>query len=182
MEIRTQLAIVTTVGLAWGGGNLVRVRPFLHHSAHAERLSLAALEQRVARNPEDLPATRVLLRRYLELGMPQVVVDQANRAPSAVQQDGVVALYGARAQEALGHVDSANALVTGALNRCGAIPLELAEGSGCDVRTQTELSLEGAALDLMQRWRITPLTDPSRASVAHEMATRPVRISTRVAW
>jgi hypothetical protein len=182
MEVRTQLAIVTTVGLAWGGGNLVRVRPLLAHSPAAERLTLAALERQVAQHPEDVHATRVLLRRYLDLGMPQLVVDQTNRSPALVQQDGVVALYGARGLEALGRVDSANAVVTGALNRCGVVPLELAEGSGCDVRTQTDLALEGAALDLMQRWQLTPLSDPRRAGIAHEMATRPVRISTRVQW
>ena len=57
--------------------------------------------------------------------------------------------------------------------------MALADGAGCDVRTQTELAIEGAALDRMIQWHVTPVSDPGRASLAHEIATRPVRISTQ---
>ncbi len=177
MEIRTQFAIVGAVAAAWVGGQWVRVRPVLDRASEAERMSLGALEQRVARHPDDAVATRVLLRRYLDHGMPRVVSDTARRAPAALQRDGVVCLLCARAEEALGNVSSANAIVTGALNRCNAVPMSLADGAGCDVRTQTELAIEGAALDRMIQWRVTPVSDPARASLAHELATRPVRIS-----
>ncbi len=179
MEVRTQLAIVAAVGLAWGAGHWVRVRPVMEQTREAERLSIGALEERVARRPDDAIATRVLLRRYLDQGMTRLVVDTARRAPESVQRDGAVTLSVARAQEALGQVATANALVVGAMRRCGTLPADLAEGAGCDVRTQTELAFEGAALDRMTQWNITPLTDPTRASLAHELSTRPVRITAR---
>ncbi len=146
-------------------------------ATEAERMSLGSLEQRVAQHPDDTVATRVLLRRYLDHGMPRVVGDTVRRAPENTQRDGVVCLLCARAEEALGNVAAANAIVTGALNRCSAVPVSLADGAGCDVRTQTELAIEGAALERMAAWRITPVSDPARASIAHELATRPVRIS-----
>ena len=180
MEIRTQIAIVGAVAAAWVGGQWVRVRPVLDRASEAERMSLGALEQRVAQRPDDAIATRVLLRRYLDLGMPRVVGDTVRRAPATIQRDGVVCLLCARSEEALGNVAAASAIVTGALNRCVALPMDLADGAGCDVRTQTELTIEGAALDRMTEWRVSPVSDPARASLAHEIATRPVRIPVRV--
>ncbi len=179
MEIRTQMAVVGALAAVWVGGQWVRVRPMLDRATEAERMALGALEQRVAQHPDDAIATRVLLRRYLDHGMPRVVTDTVRRAPAGIQRDGVVSLLWARAEERLGNVSAANALVTGALGRCGAVPDTLADGAGCDVRTQTELTIEGAALERMIEWHITPVTDPARASVAHEIATRPVRITTR---
>lgn len=179
MEVRAQLVIVGVVALGWAAGNLVTVRPVMGNAAETERLSLAALEERVARSPEDVVGARVLLRRYLDLGMTRLARDTFRRAPARIQRDGIVTLYAARAEEALGNVVVANALVNGALGRCGVIPMELGEGAGCDVRTQAELSIEGAALDRMIQWNITPLSDPQRASLAHELSTRPVRIMAR---
>lgn len=176
MEVRTQLALVGLVALGWVAGNLVSVRPVLGNAAQAERLSLGGLEERLARRPDDVVSARVLLRRYLDLGMTRLARDTFRRAPVRVQHDGAVSLLAARAEEALGNVPAANALVNGALSRCGVIPEQLAEGAGCDVRTQAELSIEGAALDRMVQWNITPLSDPQRASLAHELSTRPVRI------
>lgn len=179
MEVRAQLVIVGVVALGWAAGNLVTVRPVLGNAAETERLSLAGLEERVARSPDDVVSARVLLRRYLDHGMTRLARDTFRRAPQRVQRDGAVTLYAARAEEALGNVAVANALVNAALGRCGVIPMELGEGAGCDVRTQAELSIEGAALDRMIQWNITPLTDPQRASLAHELSTRPVRIMAR---
>ncbi len=177
VEVKTQLVIVGAVALAWAGGRWVRVRPVLEQVSEAERMSLGALEERVARRADDVVATRVLLRRYLDLGMPQVVTDTVRRAPVGLQRDGVVALVSARAEERLGNVVRANAIAQGALSRCVAIPPALDEAAGCDVRTQTELSIESTALDRMIQWRVTPLSDPARALLAHELATRPVRVS-----
>lgn len=177
MEVRTQIVIVGAVALAWAGGQWVRVRPVVDRVTEAERMNLGALERRVAQRRDDAIATRVLLRRYLDLGMPRVVGDTVRRAPAELQRDGVVSLLSARAEEALGNVSAANAIVTGALNRCTAVPMSLADVTGCDVRTQTELAIEGAALERMIQWNVTPVSDPSRASLAHELATRPVRIS-----
>lgn len=180
MELRTQLAIVAAVAIAWSAGRFVRV----HNAVDAretDRLSLAALEARVARTPDDASATRTLLRRYFDQGMPRLVVDSARRAPDGVQRDAAVCLVVARANESLGNVRTAQAIVNGALSRCGAIPETLMEGAGCDVRTQTELAMEAVALDRMVEWNVTPQSDPARASLAHELSTRPVRISARVA-
>jgi hypothetical protein len=47
------------------------------------------------------------------------------------------------------------------------------------VRTLAELSMEGAALDRMAQWNISPVSDPQRASLAHELSTRRVRIMAR---
>lgn len=179
MEVRAQLVIVGLVALGWGASNLVTVRPVLRNAAQAERLSLAGLEERVARRPDDVVPVRVLLRRYLDLGMTRLARDTYRRSPARVQRDGAVSLFAARAEEALGNVAVANALVNAALGRCGVIPPELGEGAGCDVRTQAELSIEGAALDRMVQWNITPVSDPQRASLAHELSTRPVRIMAR---
>jgi hypothetical protein len=179
MELRTQLAIVGAVAVAWSAGRFVRVRSVLDPSREAERLSLAALEARVARSPDDVVAARVLLRRYFDQGMPRLVVDSARRAPAAVQRDGAVCLTTARANESLGDVRTAQAVVNGALSRCSVLPEALADGAGCDVRTLTELSMEIVALDRMVEWNITPQSDPARASLAHELSTRPVRISAR---
>lgn len=178
MEIRTQLAIVGAVAVAWGGGNYVRVRPAMEPS-RAERMSISALEEAVARHPEDVVSTRVLARRYVEQRMPQVAIDTIAHAPESVRNDGAVGLCLARAHEAIGNVNTANAVVLGTLGRCAAIPSELAADLGCDFRTQTALAIEGTALERMIQWNITPITDPDRASVAHELATRPVRISAR---
>jgi len=177
MEVKTQIVIVGAVAVAWAGGQWVRVRPVLDRVTEAERMSLGALEQRVAQRPGDAVATRVLLRRYLDLGMPRVVTDTVRRAPVGLQRDGVVSLLSARAEEQLGNVARANAIAQGALSRCVAIPAALDDAAGCDVRTQTELSIESTALDRMTQWNITPVSDPARASLAHELATRPVRIS-----
>jgi hypothetical protein len=178
MEVRAQLVVVGLVALGWGASNLVTVRPVLGNTAETERLSLAALEGRVARNPDEVVTTRVLLRRYLEHGMTRLARDTYRRAPARTQRDGAVSLYAARAEEALGNVAVANALVNGALSRCGVVPAEFGDGAGCDVRTQTELSIEGAALDRMLQWNVSPVSDPQRASLAHELATRPVLIRT----
>lgn len=179
MEVRAQLAIVGLAALGWGAGSLVSVRPFLGRAAATERLSLARLEERVARSPRDVVVTRVLLRRYLDLRLHRLARDTVRRAPSAVQRDGTVSLYAARSEEALGNVAVASALVNGALGRCEVIPSALAEPAGCDVRTIAELSIEGAALDRMTQWNITPITDPRRAALAHELSTRRVRIVAR---
>jgi hypothetical protein len=39
--------------------------------------------------------------------------------------------------------------------------------------------MELVALDRMVEWNITPQSDPARASLAHELSTRPVRMSAR---
>ena len=179
MELRTQLVIVAAVAVAWSAGRFVRVRSVLDPSRETERLSLAALEARVARAPADVAATRVLLRRYFDQGMTRLVVDSAGRTPASVQYDGAICLVVARAQESLGSVHTAQAVVNGALSRCSVLPESLAEAAGCDVRTVTELSMEIVALDRMVEWNITPQSDPARASLAHEISTRPVRISAR---
>lgn len=157
----------------------MRVRPVIDAAHAAERMSLANLERRVAQQPEDVVATRVLLRRYLDHGMTRVVLETANRSPARVQTDAAVSLVCARAHEALGDVHTAQASINAALGRCNALPLGLAPGAGCDPRTITELAFESAALDRMIEWNITPVTDPARASLAHELATRPVRITAR---
>ncbi|MBL8602349.1 MAG: hypothetical protein JNK72_10545 [Myxococcales bacterium] len=180
MELRTQLMVLGLVAVAWAGGRWVRVRPVLDAAREAERMSLGALEAKLAQHPTDVVVTRVLLRRYLDHGMPRLVVDTAHRAPGRVQQDGAVSLCQARAEEALGNVETAYGLTNAALGRCATVPEELADGAGCDVRTQTELAFENAALERMREWHISPVTDPRRASLAHELASRPVRISARV--
>lgn len=179
MEVRAQLVIVGVVAAGWAGGSVVSVRPVLRNAAEAERLSLGRLEERVARSPRDVVATRVLLRRYLDHRMARVARDTFRRAPPGVQRDGEVSLHAARAEEALGHIAVASALVNAALGRCEVLPAALAEGAGCDVRTVAELSIEGAALDRMAQWNISPLTDPTRAALAHELSTRRVRIVAR---
>jgi len=179
MDLRTQLIVIGLVGGAWAGGRLMSVRPVVDEGREVERMSLATLESRVARRPEDIVGTRVLLRRYLDHGMTRLVVDTVHRAPEAVQRDGVVVLAVARAHEALGQVDAAYAITQGALTRCGAAPAGMADGIGCDVRTQTALAFEAAALERMRRWGVTPVSDPARASLAHELAARPVRITAR---
>ena len=179
MDLRTQLVIVGLVGLAWGGGRWMSVRPVVDTAREVERMSLAALESRVARSPDDVVATRGLLRRYLDHGMTRLVVDTAQRAPERVQRDGDVTLSVARAQEALGQVDTAYAVTQGALARCGAVPAAMAEHAGCDVRTQTALAFQAAALERMRRWRVTPISDPARASLAHGVAAPPGGITGR---
>lgn len=179
MEVRAQLVIVGVVAAGWAAGGIVSVRPVLGNAVEAERLSLARLEEQLARRPSDVPVTRVLLRRYLEHRMTRLARDTFRRAPQRVQRDGGVCLYAARAEEALGNVAVASALVNGALGRCELIPPELGEATGCDVRTVAELSIEGAALDRMTQWNITPISDPQRASLAHELSTRRVRIMAR---
>lgn len=179
MEVRAQLVIVGVVAAGWAAGSFVAVRPVLGNAVEAERVSLARLEEQVARRPGDVVSTRVLLRRYLDHRMTRLARDTFRRAPARVQRDGGVSLYAALAEEALGNVAVANALVNAALGRCEVVPPELAEPAGCDVRTLAELSIEGAALDRMTQWRITPLTDPQRASLAHELSTRRVRIMAR---
>jgi hypothetical protein len=179
MRWRTQLAVVGAVATIYLAGNMAFVRPVMDPRS-VDRLSLASLEELVAREPENAQALRTLTARYLSLGMPpRLVVDVVARAPTAVQRDGRVSLHTAQAHEALGSLREASAVATGALNRCAAIPSELAAGSGCDVRAQTELALLMAALDRMIQWNISPLTDPGRAAIAHQIAARPVRVGPR---
>jgi hypothetical protein len=179
MRWRTQLAVVGAIATVYFAGNVALVRPVMDPRS-VDRLSLASLEELVAREPDNVQALRTLTARYLSLGMPpRLVVDAVARAPVAVQRDGRVALHAARAHEALGSLRAASAVATGALNRCAAVPSELSAGSGCDVRAQTELALLMAALDRMIQWNVSPLTDPGRAAIAHEIAGRPVRLGLR---
>jgi hypothetical protein len=179
MRWRTQLTIVGAMATLYLAGNVAFVRPVMDPRS-VQRLSLASLEELVAREPENVSALRALTGRYLELRMPpRLVVDVVSRAPAHVQRDGRVALHTAQAHEAQGAVRAASALATGALNRCASMPSELASGAGCDVRVQTELALLVAALDRMIQWNVSPLTDPARAALAHEIASRPLRIGAR---
>ena len=176
MRWRTQLAVVGAIATVYLAGNVAFVKPVLDPHG-VERLSLGALEELVAREPSNVQALRALTLRYLELHMPpQMLVDVVGRAPMSVQRDGRVALNIARAHEALGSLQQASALANGTLNRCTSIPAELAASAGCDVRVQTELALLTAAIDRMIQWRISPITDPGRAALAHDLAGRPVRI------
>ncbi len=179
MRWRTQLAVVGAIATVYVAGNIAFVKPVMDPRS-VERLSLASLEELVAREPENAPALRTLTQRYLDLSMPpRLVVDVVARAPAHVQRDGRVSLNTARAHEAQGSVRAASAVATGALNRCASLPAELSAGSGCDVRAQTELALLIAALDRMIQWNISPLTDPRRAALAHDIASRPIRIGPR---
>jgi hypothetical protein len=176
MRWRTQLAVVGAVATIYLAGNVAFVRPVMDPRS-VQRMSLASLEELVAREPENVVALRTLSRRYLDLGMPpRLVVDVVARAPSAVQRDGRVSFHTAKAHEAMGSLRQASAVATGALNRCASLPAELAAGAGCDVRVQTELALLIAALDRMIQWNISPLTDPARAALAHDIAGRPIRL------
>lgn len=176
MQVRTQLGIIGVIAVGWSAGNITVVRPVMAEAPQTDRMSLAALESMVARENDNVQGGRGISARYLELGMPRLVVDTVGRMTPNVQQDARVAFNVAVALERLGDVQAALARVNGALNRCTTVPLELASGVGCDVRTTTDLALEGAALDRMVSWNITPLTDPQRAAIAHELAPRPVRI------
>lgn len=180
MEVRTQLIVVGLIATAWVGGRLMSVRPVLDATRDAERMSLGGLEAKVAQRPGDVVVMRVLLRRYLDHGMTRLVVDTVHRSPREVQSDGNVGLSLARAEEALGNVETAYGVTNAALSRCAALPETLTDGAGCDVRTQTELAFESAALERMREWHVSPVTDPRRASLAHEMASRPVRVVARV--
>jgi hypothetical protein len=176
MRWRTQLAVIGAIASVYLAGNMAFVKPVLDPHG-VERLSLGALEELVAREPDNVQALRTLTQRYLDLHMPpQVVVDVVGRAPALVQRDGRVALNSARAHEALGSLQQAAALANATLNRCTSFPAELAAGAGCDVRVQTELALLTAAIDRMIQWRISPLTDPARAALAHDLAGRPIRL------
>lgn len=176
MRWRTQLAVVGAIATVYVAGNVAFVKPVMDPRS-VERLSLGALEELVAREPSNVQALRTLTQRYLDMHMPaQVVIDVVNRAPLPIQRDGRVALNIARAHEALGSLQQANALANGTLNRCTSIPAELAASAGCDVRVQTELALLTAAIDRMIQWRISPVTDPARARLAHDLAGRPIRI------
>jgi hypothetical protein len=179
MRWRTQLAVVGAAATIYLAGNVAFVRPVMDPRS-VQRLSLASLEELVAREPSNVVALRALTQRYLELGMPpRLVVDVVNRSPAPVQRDGRVSLHTARAHEAQGSLREASAVATGALNRCATTPAELASAAGCDVRVQTELALLIAALDRMIQWNISPLSDPRRAQLAHEIAAHPIRLGAR---
>lgn len=176
MQVRTQLVVVALVAAGWGAGNATVMRPVMAAVPQVDRCSLGLLESLVAQNPDDVAAARALSTRYLQLDMPRLVIDTVARMSTSVQQDGQVAFNVARAHERLGDLQSASAILTGTLQRCSTIPPELADGAGCDVRTQTALAIESAAVDRMIQWHITPVTDPDRAALAREMASRPVRL------
>lgn len=179
MRWRTQLAVVGAAATIYVAGNVAFVKPVMDPRS-VQRLSLASLEELVAREPENTVALRTLTQRYLDLAMPpRLVIDVVARAPAHVQRDGRVSLYTARAHEAMGSVRAASALATGALNRCASLPAELAGGAGCDVRAQTELALLMAALDRMIQWNVSPVSDPRRAALAHEIASHPIRLGPR---
>jgi len=177
MRIRTQLVVVTLIAVGWASGNINFVEPVLAESPRVERMSLAELESAVARNPQDTVATRALCARYLSAKMYSLVVETVSRTDEKVKRDAQVCLLLSRAHESLGNLQTASALVNGAANRCAVLPTELAPGEGCDVRTQTELALESAALERMIHWGITPITDPERADLAHQLSGRPIRMS-----
>ncbi|MDP3278378.1 MAG: hypothetical protein Q8Q09_24530 [Deltaproteobacteria bacterium] len=176
MRWRTQLAVVGALGALYLAGNVAFVRPVMDpHSV--DRLNLAALEELVAREPTNAVALRELTGRYLDLSMPsQLVIDVAQRAPAGTQRDGKVCLNVARAHELLGGIEEGSRVANAALNRCANTPPELAGLYGCDVRVQTELALLASALDRMIQWHISPVTDPRRAALAHDIAGRPIRI------
>ena len=109
--------------------------------------------------------------------MPRLAVDTMARASTAVQQDGRVVLFVARAYEALGDTQSAAARLNGAMNRCQTVPEDLTAGAGCDVRTQTELAIESSAVDRMIEWHVTPVSDPDRAALARDLSFRPITMA-----
>ena len=177
MQVRTQLVVLAVVGAGWSAGNYAVVHPVIDGGEGANRASLAQLESVVARDHDNLSAARALSARYLAMNMPQLAVDTMARMSGDVQHDGRVTLTVARAYEQLGQVQTAAARLNGALNRCQSIPEDLAASAGCDVRTQTELAIESTAVDRMIGWNITPLSDPDRATLAHDLAIRPISMA-----
>lgn len=176
MRVRTQLAVIAVIAAGWAAGNVTVSEPALAEMSRLARMNDQELESLVAREPGNVHAARALSRRYLELREPRMVLDAVSRMSPAAQRDGWVALHTARAREKLGELQAASAGATGALNRCQSIPHELADAHGCDVRATTELALELAAVDRMIAWGIDPVSDPSRAALAHDVAARPVRL------
>ncbi len=176
MQVRTQLAVVAVVAAGWSAGNYAVVHPVVDSEA-TQRASLGDLEGMVARDHDNLAAARALSERYLAMHMPQLAVDTVARMSPAVQQDGRVTLNVARAYEALGEVQTASARLNGALNRCSSVPEDLRDGAGCGVRTQTELAIESTAVDRMIEWHITPVSDPDRAALAHDLSIRPISMA-----
>lgn len=177
MQVRTQLAVVAVIATGWGAGNYAVVHPVVDHTEATSRASLAQLESMVARDRDNVVAARALVERYLALGMPQLAVDTMARMTPGVQRDAHVVLNVARGYEQLGDVATAAARLTGALNSCQSVPEELAAGAGCDVRTQTELAIESTAVDRMIAWHVSPASDPDRAALAHDLATRPISMA-----
>ncbi|MEI8254724.1 MAG: hypothetical protein WCJ30_03540 [Deltaproteobacteria bacterium] len=177
MQVRTQLAVVAVIAAGWGAGNYAVVRPVVDHSEAASRASLAQLEAMVARDRDNVVAARALAERYLALHMPQLAVDTMARMTAGVQSDGRVVLNVARGYEQLGDVQTASARLNGALNRCQTVPEDLAAGAGCDVRTQTEIAIESTAVDRMISWHVSPVSDPDRAALAHDLAIRPISMA-----
>ncbi len=177
MRVRTQLAVIAVVAAGWAAGNVTVSEPAVAEMSRLARLNDQELESLVARQPDNVHAARALSKRYLELREPRMVLDAVSRMSAGAQRDGWVALHTARAREKLGEVQAAAAGASGALNRCQGVPHELAEAHGCDVRATTELALELAALDRMIAWGVDPLSDPERASMAHDVAARPVRLA-----
>jgi len=169
-----QLAIVALVACGWGLSNMSDVRPVLAQSGRGDRGNLAALEGAVARNHDDLIAARELAELYVDRGQFRLVIATVDRMTHAVQEDGRVALHYARALEEIGDVRAASSHVIGALNRCATLPPDLAPGGGCDVRTQTQLTIEASAIDRMISWNVTPLSDPNRAALARDISVRPI--------
>jgi hypothetical protein len=180
VQVRTQIVIVAVVGLGWAAGNFAVVRPVLADTSAAGREGLAVLESRVARDPDDVRDARTLSARYLDVGLPRLTVETIGAMTPAVQADGRVTLNVSRAFEQLGETQAASARINGAMGRCEAVPPELADAAGCDARTEMELAIELAAVDRMIGWNVTPLTDPDRATLAHQLALRPIRLAGQV--
>jgi hypothetical protein len=174
MQVRTQLAVVAVVAAGWSAGNATRSSPVVHASTHALRDQLRDLEQCVERDPDNVRCARALAASYLEQDNEflTLLIQKVGRMTTTVQNDGRVTLHVATAYERIGDVQAALARVNGALSRCEAVPVEVADSVGCDASTQATLAIEGESLRCMIHRNVTPSTDAYGARRCHDESVR----------
>jgi len=182
MEAKLNLGILFTVSSMWATMTWVEPSAALDPTAESTR-RLAALEDRFARDRDDVELAEGLAKAYVDLDRADLAVATLSAAPAGVRTDPGVAHLLARAYEQTGRVSDALATAELALARC-ARAIGTADGSAvtplparpCSERTYAALEMHRNALARMQAWGVTDPRTDDRARLAYALAVRTARI------
>jgi hypothetical protein len=183
LEIRLNLVLLATLGIAWAALSPSEPVAALD-PASAETRELAMLEDEFARDRSDVLMARHLSSRYLELDRPGLAIAALHAADPAVLEDPSVAHRLAQAYESTGRLDDALATAELAVARCGRYLGTSDSGAAtpvprhrCDARDYALLEMHKTALTHMTRWGVADPDHDSRRQLAYDLAMRRASIA-----
>ena len=142
-----------------------------------DTVALAALEDQLALERNNLELARRLTSTYLKMGRPGIAIAAVRTMPPEVARDPVLTHRLAQAYEASGRVDDALATAHLARARCMA-QNKLSSGEGsCSASTMAVLDMHADALSMLKRWGVQDPKHDSRAALAYRLAQRTASIA-----